>query len=159
MSVSVLDACAMIAYLKDEEGAENVQAILEDPDVQCITHTVNLIEVHKLYAKTESILAAEEAIQILLRDTGIVERSDMDESFWKMVSATWAKIASTVKNPLTGGCHRIALADSFAIAIAIRMDGAVVTSDEHFVHVKDTGICKVVFFRPPGKRYVYTGNT
>jgi PIN domain nuclease of toxin-antitoxin system len=41
----VLDACAIIAFLRDEEGPEVVEsALLEDA---CVAHTINLCEVYK----------------------------------------------------------------------------------------------------------------
>jgi hypothetical protein len=41
----VLDASAMIAYLRDEPGAGRVSEALLDPDGQCIAHVLNLCEV------------------------------------------------------------------------------------------------------------------
>jgi PIN domain len=41
----VLDACAIIAYLRDEEGAEVVEAALIS-DNDCVVHAVNLCEVY-----------------------------------------------------------------------------------------------------------------
>ncbi len=43
--IYVLDACAMIAYLNDEPGADVVEAAMIDPMNQCYAHAVNLCEV------------------------------------------------------------------------------------------------------------------
>jgi uncharacterized protein with PIN domain len=39
----ILDACAMIAFLRDEPGAEVVEAILTHPTDRCFAHAVNRI--------------------------------------------------------------------------------------------------------------------
>ena len=43
--IFVLDASAMIAYLRDEPGAGRVSEALLDPDGQCIAHVLNWCEV------------------------------------------------------------------------------------------------------------------
>ena len=42
----VLDACAMIAYLRGEPGWDTVAGIFADPDTQTYAHAVNLCEVY-----------------------------------------------------------------------------------------------------------------
>lgn len=44
--IYVLDACAMIAFLRAEQGGDLVQAILRNPENECFAHAVNLVEVH-----------------------------------------------------------------------------------------------------------------
>ena len=39
------DACALIAYLRKEPGAEVVPAVLTDASNTCLIHAVNLCEV------------------------------------------------------------------------------------------------------------------
>ena len=41
----VLDACAIIAYLRDEEGADVVESALLGDDA-CVAHAVNVCEVY-----------------------------------------------------------------------------------------------------------------
>ena len=41
----VLDACAMIAYLRSEPGAEVVSHLLKQPAGRCAAHAINLCEV------------------------------------------------------------------------------------------------------------------
>ena len=38
----VLDACAMIAFLRDEPGAKVVEAILTDSSNQCFAHAISV---------------------------------------------------------------------------------------------------------------------
>jgi hypothetical protein len=40
----VLDACALLAYLRGEEGAEKIETLLLDNNNRCSAHAVNLCE-------------------------------------------------------------------------------------------------------------------
>jgi hypothetical protein len=42
----VLDACALIAYLRGEPGSDIIEALLLDPDVPSLIHAINLCEVY-----------------------------------------------------------------------------------------------------------------
>ncbi len=42
----VLDACAVIALQRGEDGADQVRACLTDPQVEVIVHAINLCEVY-----------------------------------------------------------------------------------------------------------------
>lgn len=44
--IYVLDACAMIAFLKGEPGADVVENALLDANSQCMAHAINLFEVY-----------------------------------------------------------------------------------------------------------------
>ena len=153
MPVFVMDSCAMIAYLEDEQGAGVVQAILEDPANDCVAHFVNLSEVYKFYLMSPQPADAEVSVELLMKEAGITPQSDSDSSFWKSVARIWASISSTVSNPATGARYPIAMADCFAIALAQRLRGMVVTCDDEFTYVQTAGICHVNFFRPPGLRH------
>jgi PIN domain nuclease of toxin-antitoxin system len=37
----VLDACAVLAYLNDEQGADAVETYILDPKRRCVIHAVN----------------------------------------------------------------------------------------------------------------------
>lgn len=43
---NILDACAMIAYLRGEPGGEVVDRLLQDPAEVCFAHVLNLCEVY-----------------------------------------------------------------------------------------------------------------
>jgi PIN domain nuclease of toxin-antitoxin system len=44
--IYVLDACAIIAFLKGEAGADVVENALLDRGSQCMAHAINLCEVY-----------------------------------------------------------------------------------------------------------------
>lgn len=124
----------MIAYLKDEDGAEIVEGHLAG-DEECVAHVVNLCEVYYDYLRSEDEDAAKSVVEDLKGD-GLVLREDMDESFWQEIGRLKA-------TPV-----RISLADCFAIVLSNRIAGRVVTSDHHeFDAVAEQGICEVAFIR------------
>lgn len=125
----------MIAYLKDEDGAEEVvEGHLAGDEGQCVAHAVNLCEVYYDYLRDEGEEPARVAVETLKSD-GLVVREDMDESFWTEIGRHKA-------------AHRVSLADCFAIALANREETKVSTSDHHeFDPIADQGICEVEFIR------------
>jgi PIN domain nuclease of toxin-antitoxin system len=113
-----LDGSAMIAFLRDEPGAEGVEAVLTDPSHTCYAHAVNLCELFYDFRRAESEQAVLDAIQTLA-GLRIVAREDMDIAFWQEAGRVKADY------------RRVSLADCFCIALARRVNGEVVTSDHH----------------------------
>jgi hypothetical protein len=64
MSV-VIDASGLIAYLRDEPGAEIVDSVLVSPST-CYAHAMNLCEVYYDFFRASDQDVAEAAIQDLL---------------------------------------------------------------------------------------------
>lgn len=130
----VLDACAIIAYLRDEEGAGVVKEALLSSE--CLSHAVNLCEVYRdCLGRGEPKDIADEIIRDL-DAIGLVSREDMDIAFWKRT----AQIKADVK--------RVSYMDCFALATAERLDGVLYTSDHHeFDKVADKGEFAIRFIR------------
>ena len=132
--ISVIDACALIAYLRDEPGAEEVQNVLASPHT-CYVHALNLCEVYYDFWRASSRDAAELAIADLLF-LGIVERHDMDSEFWREAGRIKAIY------------RRVSLADCCALALANRMGASLVTADRHeFEPLLAAGVCRIEFIR------------
>lgn len=134
----VLDACAVLAYLNDEEGAEKIEAYILDPQQPCVIHALNMFEVHYLTARTSGPQIADDAIRDI-KDVGVLILEDMDEIFWKDAAGYKAH-------------GRLSPPDTFAIALANRLGGEVVTCDSDFEAVQQSRVCSVTFFRPPRAR-------
>ena len=125
----------MIAFLRGEPGAEVVRNYIEDIDTDCMAHAINLCELfydfHRSVDEAEALRALHDIEAI-----GVVERSDFDQAFWQ-----------------EAGRHkaiekRISLADCFALTLARRVGGSVLTSDHReFDSIATKGICPVIFFR------------
>jgi PIN domain nuclease of toxin-antitoxin system len=131
----VLDACAMIAYLRGEPGSDVVRNLLVLPENSCFAHAVNLCEVYYHFVRSDSVETARAALRDLSA-VGIHSRRNMSTSFWMRVGE------------IKGTIGRIALGDCFAIGLAQVLHADVVTSDHHeFDPLVGTGICGIRFIR------------
>jgi PIN domain nuclease of toxin-antitoxin system len=131
----ILDANALIAFLRDEAGAEIVEQLLTDPANTCFVHAINLCEVFYDFHRAEGEVAAQDAIRTL---TGlrIVIREDMDSAFWQEAGR------------LKSAHRRVSLADCLCIALAHRLAGEVVTADHHeFDPLAAAGVVATRFIR------------
>jgi predicted nucleic acid-binding protein len=134
MSIHVLDASAMIAYLMGEHGGIVVDSLLNDPNAVCYAHAINLCEVFYDGLRKGSESVARQALADL-RTAGVIERRDLSQSFWQSVGRLKAQ-------------GRISLADCFGIALAQTLGGEFVTSDHHeFDPLVSLGIVPIHFIR------------
>ena len=132
--IYVLDACAMLAYLRNEAGANVVESALLDTNGQCIAHAINLCEVYYIFHRDSGESDADAAVADL-KSVGVVERNDFGETFWKEVG----------KLKAGGG---ISIPDCFAIKLSKQLGGTVLTSDhKEFDPVAAAGICSITFIR------------
>jgi len=131
----VLDASAMIAYLRGEAGADAVESALSNDGEPCMAHAINSCEVYYKFVRVSGEAVARSAIQDL-KDTGLIVRTDLDEAFWHDVGRHKASIGS------------IPLADCFVVTLANRLDAQAMTADHpDFDPIADEGICRVTFIR------------
>lgn len=132
--IYVLDACAMIAFLRGEDGADEVEKALLDAGGRCLSHAINLCEVFYDFHRAAGEAVANEAIEDL-KALGVIERNDFDETFWKEAGRLKAQ-------------GKISLADCYAVALTNRVGGTLLTSDHHeFDRIEVAGICSVTFIR------------
>lgn len=117
MTTYVLDACALIALLRNEPGCEEVRSLLVDSDTLCFIHAVNLCEVYYDCLRSYDETQAEQML-IDLSGCGLLLREDMDAGFWKKAGQLKAQ-------------GRISLADAFAVTLAEREKAILITSDHH----------------------------
>lgn len=131
----VLDACAAIAFFKDESGADIVEQYLVESQYECMIHSVNLCEVYYDFLRSSGEALAEDIVNEL-QSAGVMFRPDLTEDFWRQVGRYKATIA------------RISLADCFALALARQENGVLVTSDRReFEPIVDLNICPIEFIR------------
>ena len=130
----VLDASALISFLRDETGAEAVQNLLSLTQT-CYVHALNLCEVYYDFWTASSQEAAESAITDLIV-LGVAERNDMDSEFWREVGH------------LKAVYRRVSLADCCALALASRLGATLVSADRHeFEPLLAVGICQIELIR------------
>lgn len=119
--IYVMDASAMVAYLRGEAGADIVEtALLEallDPASQCVAHSINLCEVFYTVHRDKGESAAADALNDLFA-ADIIERADFDQTFWQDAGRLKAK-------------GKVSLADCFALTLTTRTGGTLLTSDHH----------------------------
>ena len=155
--INVLDSSAMVAYLTGEPEGETVRALLEgahadSENALIYAHSVNLAETfyHITLAQPDLPLPeretlAEAAMQIL-RDVGVVERSDMDAQFWRSI----ARIIHQARAlPTTAGTRgTLALGDAFGVCLANRLGADFVTKDRSEIEpLEQIGLVSAFFIR------------
>jgi predicted nucleic acid-binding protein len=121
MTHFVLDACALVAVLKGENGAEAVDNFFMQTargDAMLCMSIVNLLEVYYGF----------------IGDIGLLETRDM----MNIVHSTPLAIIDTISPRvyheaarLKGTYHRLSLADAIGVATAIECGGIFVTADHH----------------------------
>lgn len=120
----VLDSFALIAWLRDEPGADTVQTLLEKADenrAQIYVSWLNIAEVYYVTKRrsieADSRLAADKVVEII---EGLPIQIES-------ISKTEAVAAARLKAD-----HAISLADAFAAALAKTYSAHVVTGDPEF---------------------------
>jgi len=135
MASLIFDACALIAFAYDEEGAELLETYLASDENTCFVHSLNFCEfyyqAYRRSSKQDSLRMVEEFL-----DLGVIIRPDMDIEFWQEAGE------------LKAVYKRVSLADCCAIALAKRLDAELVTSDHHELDaLASLGSWKITFFR------------
>ena len=134
-SVWVFDACAVIALLDAEPGAEVVEALLAEEDHRCLVHILNVCEVYyHIYRRADKERAAR--LPGVLESYGFELNDSLAPALWQeagQLKAEW---------------RRISLADCFALALAIQERATLVTSDHHELdRIAETDLCPFRFIR------------
>ncbi len=114
----VLDASAMIAFLRDEPGADVVAEVLVDTASKCFAHSLNLCEVFYDFERAAGRRDAVQAVSDLMK-LGVMEDGSLTPVVWQA--------AGTLKARL----RRVSLADCFALELAARLDATILTADHH----------------------------
>jgi PIN domain nuclease of toxin-antitoxin system len=121
MTVYVLDACAMVALLNGEKGAENVNYLFQQAvkgEIKLFMSIINLLEVYYGFIGDIGIAKTQE-IMNTANETPLAVISTISDKVYHE--------AARIK-----GTHRkLSLADSVGIATAAELDGIFVTSDHH----------------------------
>ena len=113
----VLDACALIAYFRGEEGGERLASLVEAKANRLVIHAVNLGEVYYDFLRAGGEAKARELwARALLLPMEI--RRDLDDEFVHRVGAWKVR-------------YSISYADAFALALAEREGVPLITTDHH----------------------------
>jgi predicted nucleic acid-binding protein len=117
--IFVLDACALIAFMKDEEGAEVVGPLIKgsfDGKIDLIVNKINLLEVFYDFYRSEGREFAMDFLE--------------DFRNWKVIIHDFTDEIMIEAGRLKAG-YKISLADSVALGQAIVSGAVFLTSDRH----------------------------
>jgi PIN domain nuclease of toxin-antitoxin system len=146
----VLDACALIAYLKKEEGQEKVFDIFqkaENETASVYMSIVNLIEVHYGFVddlgKKRAAIILNKIYNLPLQIIDTLNSHVFSEAV--RLKSTYKGKGSISKSPLS-------LADSIGLAVAINLNGIFVTADGGFLEPEAAEHAPVLWFRHPNQK-------
>jgi PIN domain nuclease of toxin-antitoxin system len=129
-----LDACAVIAYLRNEVGAEVLKELIERPTTFLAMHVCNLGEVFYDFFRDDGLTAAQTAWTNTLA-LPLLLRRDADDAFVQRVGVIKVE-------------ERISFADAFALALVERLHVPLITTDHHeFDAVERKGHFRFVWLR------------
>jgi predicted nucleic acid-binding protein len=117
--IYVLDACALVALIKGEQGADIVWDVLNRTatgDAATLMHELNLLEVYYGFFRERGKDYAEQKIE---------QSSEFFTTIQGLTPAAFAE-AGRLK-----ASYRISIADAVVLAQASISGGAVVTADHH----------------------------
>jgi len=112
-----LDACAVIAYLRQEPGAEVLKELIERPTTFLAMHICNLGEVYYDFFRADGLTVAQTAWTNTLA-LPLELRRDADDVFIQRVGVIKVD-------------ERVSFADAFALALTERLNVPLVTTDHH----------------------------
>ena len=116
MNRFVLDACAVLAFLRKEQGADIVKNVIES-DAEKLLHSVTLLEVYYNLAKELGIDSADLFFELILETK---------------IRIIYEITGNTIKNAgYFKSKYKISLGDSFVLATAKLYNATIVSSDHH----------------------------
>ena len=123
--ILVLDACALLAVARNEEGANVVNEAYRKAakgEVKLLLNRVNLLEVYYDFYRYKGKTYAEDFVKA-------VKQSDVQIcEFDELIFSHAGRLKAT---------HKISLADSIALAQALVINGALLTCDHHEFDIID----------------------
>jgi predicted nucleic acid-binding protein len=135
--IFILDACALIALLAGEHGAENVRKIIQDAVNGNIILKINQINLLEVYYKICNVYNQDEA------DRAIKKIKEFPIEIIIGLKETIFNEAGRIKSK-----YKIPLGDSIAVAECIVCKGILVTSDHNdFEKIEKKENIKINWFR------------
>jgi len=117
MSISVLDSCAIIAFLYGEQGKDTVKEVLNGDD-EIYMHSVSVLEVYYDTIKRIGHDEADLFLKWIFNETSIKIIFDITENTIKNAGYFKSK-------------YKISLGDSFVLATAKLYNAKIISSDHH----------------------------
>ncbi len=134
MNGYLLDACALIALLNDESGADHVDALLKGK-IPVYMSAINALEVaYDAVRRTGNPDVASQSLRLLMRE-GV-------DVLWALSEPEWVAAARWKAR------GRLSLADAIALAVAEVRGLRLVSADHHELDPLETaGLVKIEWIR------------
>ena len=135
--IYILDACALIALLAGEKGAENVKKIIQDAIDGQIIVKINKINLLEVYYHICKVYNQEEANKVInkIEEFPIEIINGLDGNVFREAGRIKAN-------------YKISLGDSIVVAECINNDGILITSDhDDFTIFEKEKLIKIYWFR------------
>jgi PIN domain nuclease of toxin-antitoxin system len=116
----ILDACALLAFLNDEEGSDTIEVFLEQSaagEVSVYMSIVNLLEVYYGELRDKGAGIAQIVLDMVKHHSIKIVNAVSEQAFHEA-----ARLKTT---------YKMSLADCIGLATAIELSGQFVTSDHH----------------------------
>jgi PIN domain nuclease of toxin-antitoxin system len=139
--IYILDACALIALLNEEPGADVVQNFITeaiDGKISLHMSIVNIIEVHYGFYNDFGKEVSDAILERVYK---------MPIQFHRTIDAKVSSEAARLK-----GTYGMSLGDAIGLATAISLDGLFVSSDSELKEPVALENAPVLWFRPPKEK-------
>ncbi|MCU0388825.1 MAG: type II toxin-antitoxin system VapC family toxin [Chitinophagaceae bacterium] len=126
MQIIILDSYAMLAFFRNENGADFIEGLLVEASegrIQLVMTAINAGEVYYMSVRKDGQATAEKVWDALLNFPIDFHHIDID------FSLKAARIKAT---------YKMSFADAFAASLAIDLNGLLVTGDKEFVQVSES---------------------
>ena len=134
MTQYILDSSAIACYLRGEDGSEQLETLIADPDNTFFLHAINWIELQ--YLQRRGQFPKEKPVQEFIAKVNVTVSSDLSQTFSERVVTLKADHAP------------IALGDCFAVALAQTIDAALITTDRgELEKIASANLCQILFLR------------
>lgn len=120
----IIDAYAWIEYLIGSEAGAKVKQLMEEENNELYTSAITLAEVISKTASEKQNVEA--AYDIITSNSNII---DVNDQVSKETGILHVKMRKTKKD--------FGLADTYVLAIAIKIGAKIITGDPHFKSVKE----------------------
>ncbi|MEK7250965.1 MAG: type II toxin-antitoxin system VapC family toxin [Bacteroidota bacterium] len=130
----LFDACSLLAYLNDEEGADKVEQLLNDEGTEKVIHAINLLEVYYDVYRVEGKERAEDVLDALEQFPARIIQEIGNQTF---------REAGRLK-----ATYRLSIADAIAVGEARVQNADLVSADHHELDALEAaGEVEVIWIR------------
>jgi len=127
--IKIFDAFAVLCWMQEEPGSSYINHLMEEAEEEAVKINISAINVGEIFYRLHRTAKSKVAVSFL---------SDIKSKVfpWQVVPATNARVWESAK---LKGEYKISYADAFAIALAGKTGGEIVTRDPEIIAVCSGG--------------------